>query len=460
MKNWKRKMLAGLMAVVLIFSVARTALAAENKAAQCRNGVVRVLVMMDATLIDVANKKVVNEVKDYAYATGSAFGVGKAGKETDVFVTNRHVIEQDIEYVEDDDGKTYAVQYTPSGYYILLDDYAYNSKSNKLDQSRTVPFTVIYKGSADDDDVAILRAANPISGRVALPLLGDEKKLQVGDTVTALGFPGSSDGATTDSGYLLATAEDVTLTNGVVSRFFDSVSVTTQSPLSGHLIQSTASINGGNSGGPLIDENGTVVGINTYTYHGGSDKVTNAYYALRIQYVKEALEKLDIQYDTDKGSGNVLWIVALSVVALLIVAVAVVLVKNKTKKPEPQPVIPDGAKPVPPSNPNDSGYRVQGVSGALEGKRYMITRNGTLTLGRDPQRCNVVLPNNTPGVSGCHCSVWLDGDKVMLKDEGSTHGTFLNPGRRLAGGQAVQLLPGEVFSLGSQEQSFVIAERR
>ncbi len=471
MKRWNQRCLAGLVAALLIFLMTGTAFAAGNAAAESRNGVVRVVVPFEVDLYDSNTGSYVGSLS--GYSSGSAFGVGTAGKETDAFVTNRHVVtkEDGLTQIE---GTVYYAQYTITGYYILLDDYAYNTESFSLDTSRAVPCTVVYVGEGEDADVAILRAAEPISGRVALPLLDDESALEVGDTVNALGFPGSSDDATSE-GYLLATVEDVTVTNGVVSRFFDSVSVTGNSPIPGHLIQSTASINGGNSGGPLIDENGAVVGINTYTYHGGSDTITNAYYALRIRYAKDALDSLGIEYDVYAPGSNTPLIVAAVVIAVLVVAVMAVLVTRRKKAarqapssaaqpgPGPEPAVPAAAPaniPDPSSAQNDSGYRIQGVSGALEGKRYRIGKKGPVILGRDPEQCGVVFPANTPGVSGRHCAVWYENNCVYLKDLSSSHGTFLAPGRRLAAEQAVQLRPGEVFFLGSQEQSFVIAERR
>ena len=104
--------------------------------------------------------------------------------------------------------------------------------------------------------MAVLQTAEPVEGRIALALLEEEDSLQVGDDVSALGYPAISDNATSE-GFLLATVEDVTLTDGTVSRFFDSVSVTAEEGLlSGHLIQSTATINAGNSGGPLVNDQG------------------------------------------------------------------------------------------------------------------------------------------------------------------------------------------------------------
>ena len=47
----------------------------------------------------------------------------------------------------------------------------------------------------------------------------------------------------------------------------------------------------GNSGGPLVDENGAVVGIN-------KGKNDNYYYAISINQVKEVLDALEITYST------------------------------------------------------------------------------------------------------------------------------------------------------------------
>ena len=470
MKRWSKRLLAGLIGVMMLILMTVPAFASGQTAAECRNGVVRIVAIYEADLYNPDSGAYVGSLD--GYSRGSAFGVGDAGKETDVFITNRHVVALEDELVTLD-GTAYYATYNITGYYILLDDYAYNTQTFTIDTSRAVPCTVIYLGADDDADVAVLRGAEKVPGRVALTLQDEESSLEVGDTVSALGFPGSSDGATSE-GYMLATVDDVTVTSGVVSRFFDSVSVTADSGgLAGRLIQSTASINSGNSGGPLIDENGAVVGINTYTYHGGSDAVTNAYYALRVQYAKDALDRLGIDYDVSgSGIGTGTVVIVAVILAALIMAVLLVVRKRKGAKAverekvavaqrtagleteQTASAVTSGAAS------GDSGYRIQGVSGVLEGKRFLISSQGPVILGRDPERCGVVFPADTPGVSGRHCAVWFDNGSVYIKDLGSTHGTFLTPGRRLAANQAVQVRPGEAFFLGSQEQSFVIAERR
>ena len=299
MKRWMQRCAACLVAILCAVFVPGRALALETPA-EARSGVVRVIVEMQTDLYSLETGEPVGTLQ--GYSSGSAFGVGAAGEETDIFVTNRHVVtlsEGEESGMIEMDGAPVYFERSITSYYVLLDNFAYNSQSFELDSSRAVPFRVIYVGEEDDADVAVLQTAEPVEGRIALALLEEEDSLQVGDDVSALGYPGISDNATSE-GFLLATVEDVTLTDGTVSRFFDSVSVTAEEGLlSGHLIQSTATINAGNSGGPLVNDQGVVVGINTNTISSTDTSVSSAYYALQIRYAREALASLEIPYDTD-----------------------------------------------------------------------------------------------------------------------------------------------------------------
>jgi S1-C subfamily serine protease len=106
-----------------------------------------------------------------------------------------------------------------------------------------------YVGHAVDtdrsDDLALIKI-DP-KKKVQPLRLGDSEHLQVGQKVLAIGDPFGLEG---------------TLTVGVVS----SIGRAIQSEGSGQLegmIQTDAAINGGNSGGPLLDSSGDVIGINT-----------------------------------------------------------------------------------------------------------------------------------------------------------------------------------------------------
>jgi S1-C subfamily serine protease len=95
------------------------------------------------------------------------------------------------------------------------------------------------------DDLALIKI-NP-KKKVDFLRLGDSDHLQVGQKVLAIGDPFGLEG---------------TLTVGVVSSIGRAINSESDERLEG-MIQTDAAINGGNSGGPLLDSNGNVVGINT-----------------------------------------------------------------------------------------------------------------------------------------------------------------------------------------------------
>ncbi len=95
------------------------------------------------------------------------------------------------------------------------------------------------------DDLALIKI-NP-KKKFEFLKLGDSDHLQVGQKVLAIGDPFGLEG---------------TLTVGVVSSIGRAINSENQQRLEG-LIQTDAAINGGNSGGPLLDSSGSVIGINT-----------------------------------------------------------------------------------------------------------------------------------------------------------------------------------------------------
>jgi 2-alkenal reductase len=95
-------------------------------------------------------------------------------------------------------------------------------------------------------DIAVIKVNDPVP---AIAAIGDATSLRPGEVVLAIGSP-------------LGNFRN-TVTAGVVSALNRSVG-----PMEG-LIQTDAPINRGNSGGPLINQRGEVVGINTLVVRGG-----------------------------------------------------------------------------------------------------------------------------------------------------------------------------------------------
>ncbi|MDE6933862.1 MAG: trypsin-like peptidase domain-containing protein [Oscillospiraceae bacterium] len=448
--------MAVLMTTALLTGTAQAADNGDTAAREARNGVVRILTLIKQDLYDANQKYVGSRTLS---STGTGFGVGTAGKETDVFVTNRHVVTQESD-IATVNGVNYYALYTITGVYVLLDSFAFNGNTFELDNSRSIPCTVLYVGEGEDADVAILRAAEPVQGRVALPLLGDESSLQVTDKVSSLGYPGSSD-ATSD-GYKLADIDDVTVQTGAVARISDKSSADVNSTLQGRVIQHSAAINSGNSGGPLIDQNGAVVGINTMVFHGGSDSVTNAYYAIRIKYAKDALDSLEISYDLYKPKGGGLPIIPIAAGAVIVV-IAAVVVLSKKKKPAPAAVGASAPK-APAAGKGFLAGKAKAAPAQTAQRAFirslapqhnglaLVVKDTPILIGRDPSSCKLVYAEGTAGVSGQHCSISYDaasGDFIVT-DLRSTYGTFLMNGQRLNANTPCRIKPGNGFYVGDK----------
>lgn len=103
--------------------------------------------------------------------------------------------------------------------------------------------------------------------------LGDSDRLQVGQKVLAIGNPFGFDG---------------TLTTGVVSTLNRTIEAENNTRMEG-MIQTDAAINSGNSGGPLLDSQGNVIGINTAIYGPGGGSVGIGF-AMPINRAKTMLD--------------------------------------------------------------------------------------------------------------------------------------------------------------------------
>lgn len=208
----------------------------------------------DGSIADVANKvspsvvSIITETRTMSFwgqdSTSSAAGTGIIISGDGYILTNKHVI---------DGANKVSV--------ILYDGTTYSDVSIiTTDPLNDVAFLKI-------KDVSDLKSAT----------LGDSKTINVGQQVIAIGNALGQYQNTVTSGIISGTGRSVTASDGYSS----SETLT-------DMIQTDASINAGNSGGPLVNAAGEVIGINTAVSADGE----NIGFAIPISSVKGMLNSI------------------------------------------------------------------------------------------------------------------------------------------------------------------------
>ena len=174
-------------------------------------------------------------------------------------------------------GMTQTVTSSGSGFFWTADGYAvtnYHVVENARSVSVTLydgsVFPASVAGSDPSNDIAVLK----VDGSFRPAEVGDSASLSVGDDVLVIG------NALGELSY--------TFTDGVVS--YLSRLVTTDSGASVRMFQTNAAINEGNSGGPVYNMDGKVVGIASAKY--ASDSIEGLGFCIPIDDVKGKIADL------------------------------------------------------------------------------------------------------------------------------------------------------------------------
>lgn len=399
---------------------------------------------------------------DQTILYGSGFAIGKQDEPVSYIVTNAHVVvDRYAEYLST------------------------NSTTAKTEvNSRRADEVRVYFSYGSNDfmraqiyyinekkDICILKLPEPTDKRKPLVICRSEN-IDMDDEYAALGFPFDSDLFMDNTG-LAYNIDDITMTRGAISR-----KSTDQNGVQVYLID--VDIRSGNSGGPLVNSKGEVVGINTYS-------VRDSKYAVVIDELLAAVNRDVVPYtlstevsDTaeteseislpsetaettqavtepaeNKPSGGmniVVTIIAAAFGVLCIALIVVLVMKNKKGSSAPSPA-PAAGSAVPEGGVSHTAS-ITGIKGVMAGRSFPIS--GSAVIGRNPEKCTICFPVNTQGISGLHCEIRQNGSVYEIIDRGSSCGTFLGSGQKLAENVPTALPSGMYFYLGSTEQLFQI----
>ena len=413
-------------AVSSIFGITGLTKRSSEDPYESRNGIV----MVYATVYD-------NEGNSEA-GMGTGWAIGTPGQPIQYIVTNGHVV-----------NKAYTYPRYDSSLYGGEIDVFFSAAENDYVKAK-----VVYFSPQEEKDIAILQLPSPTDKRTALTLR-DSGDIKIGDTAYALGYPGNSSQRQDFATYDI---DDITITRGIISKR------TTTSFSTYEAFQMDVSIAPGNSGGPLVDEKGNVIGINVA---GAIDPNTGLSlgmnYAIIINELTKILDVERIPY-TLSGSGFSLFhgpgsTVLLLLGILLIAAGAFFFWKerkaaNGAASGSSRNPVPSGA-----AGSSSSHAILRGMTGSYAGQSFDLLK-GKVTIGRDPAFCNIVYEKSTPGISSRHCQLSYNPGEgcFVLTDLGSSYGTFLGNGKKLAPNVPEKLYTGDTFFLCDPANRFLVAK--
>lgn len=366
-------------------------------------------------------------------STGSGFAIGENGKSVQYIVTNCHVV------FDEDGNKADSV----TVYFSAAANRFMVAQIYRYDRSK---------------DIAVLRLPETTDEVRPLKLCKSSDN-DLSGTFYALGYPARATAGTDFERY---DKTEIVTTSGMISRktMIDEEDV--------YMLD--LQITQGNSGGPLVNSDGQVVGINTFSITDTSGDSAN--YAVCIDELTRLIDVNEVPYTltTDKNTKGIITIIITVFVDAVLAVLVIVSALSCRKRPAPGKAAKE--KPADKSDISAtvaagniastvavSGNMavVTGLAGEYKGRDFDLDRK--LVFGRDPKRCNVVLPIDAEGVSGLHCEVWEKDGRVYLKDVGSTYGTFVNNGLRVDAGTEVEISVGDTFYLGSEKTKFAVVIR-
>jgi S1-C subfamily serine protease len=254
-----------MLAFVLVPTVGNAETTEQNAVNAAKSGVLNIVLYY-----------VADDGTNYALQTGSGFLINN-----EYLITCYHVVNLSPEVAD-----------AAAGFFG--DDFR-DHLSVKAIVMRDMEIELTIENQSEATDFSILKLKQIINDRNVLKL-GKSEEVEQTESVYALGFPSvvTEIGATTSTSF---TTSDVTVESGTISKILTGVDGV-------DYIQHSAKVSSGNSGGPLVDENGAVVGVNKAVVATDEFFSSGYYYALSMDQVTQALDALGVPYEAYDPSSD------------------------------------------------------------------------------------------------------------------------------------------------------------
>ena len=253
---WKRVLASALVLALVIGSCAITAAVVNNRWERKTESLTESLEASFSQRMDALEAQLQDARKQSAAISGSIAASGGGLSPAQVYASNVNSVVGISSTVQANSFYGTSTGTATGSGFILTEDGYVVTNCHVIDGATAVsvtthdgteyPAEII--GSDATNDVAVLKVE--ATGLQAVTL-GSSDSLITGDMVVAIGNPLGTLSATQTVGYVSGKDRDVTTDGSIIS-----------------MIQTDAAINSGNSGGPLFNTNGEVVGITTAKYSG------------------------------------------------------------------------------------------------------------------------------------------------------------------------------------------------
>ncbi|MGZ8942190.1 MAG: trypsin-like peptidase domain-containing protein [Methylobacter sp.] len=333
-------------------------------------------------------------------------------------------------------------------------------------------------------DLAVIQAKDLQTNRHPLTLSSPESSgLDKGDEVWKFGFPGGS-----DVGALEGVSIQVKIDSGKV-RVIENRIMDSQSGDSYSIVEHGATVNPGDSGGPLTNQCGNVIAVNSSK--ASMAHVEGTFWAINVKYLIDQLNAKGIKYQLDNSAcmpqiaqfDKRLFILIIAGFAAFAIALFWIL-KNHKKHPAwsaspseiirreikrifekerpadptpqpagwPRPQTPPKQPPKAESSKKVAGYLIG--YGNLKGVGIRLDNKGSMVFGRS-ESADFVIDSSVIGRQHAVLT-WNETGEVRLEDLQSSNGTFIEDNTMLNPGHPVTIIHGQSFYFADTDNLFLL----